>query len=131
MICEGLIRKLTSHVFDKNGQESCNSNTLARLLFVVGHVAVSCTSLQPAADIEQLKQLVHLENIEVELKRRHGIEDDRSEKSKHSKVRHGHLLCVDAFDSKMTMMTWALVAPLLRMLKLSSLLAFQRTSLSW
>lgn len=68
VICTSIIQSLTTYTFESNGaseteEESppaetvqCDSDTLGRLLFILGHVA--------------LKQLIHLENAQAEIHRR-------------------------------------------------------------
>ena len=69
-LCEGLVCKLSDQVFRTDGVAPTVGH-LTRLVSVVGHVA--------------LKQLVHLEKIEGELKRRNRVSEDREQKKKREK----------------------------------------------
>lgn len=60
-LCTEIVRQLTLAAFDEECAEEAKAFRLAQLLFVVGHVA--------------LKQIVYLELVERELKRRKAVKD--------------------------------------------------------
>ena len=67
-ICADLLARLAAPCFGADAPASGSALPLERLLFAVGHTA--------------LKQLVHLDYIETELKRRHQLQDEKNEKLK-------------------------------------------------